>query len=99
MDSIATRIWLLIYNGNIQNTNQHIHDFTRKYADLIFKHPTVEVEPVTGNGLKQTGQAAGNSAAGLDNFSPGDFKYLSDLTYEWLAYLVKHHRRRSCVAQ
>ena len=33
-------------------------------------------------------QAANNSAAGLDNFSPEDFKLLSDLTCDWLAYML-----------
>ena len=46
------------------------------------------LEPVTEHTLKTACMAANNSAAGLDNFAPDDSNYLSDLTIDWLAYLL-----------
>ena len=81
-------MWSRIYQGNVGNIEQHIHNFTRKYAAHIFSAPAAVVQPMTGNGLKNSSQAASNSAAGLDNFAPEDLKHLSDLTYDWLAHLL-----------
>ena len=42
----------------------------------------------TGQTLGASCIAASNSAAGLDNFTPEDFKMLSPLIFDWLAFIL-----------
>ena len=47
-----------------------------------------EVQPIRAEDLEASCKAARKSAAGLDNWSPADFRLLSRTTFQWLAELL-----------
>ena len=88
VDDIAIRAWAAIYKGNTTNTNQLRHDYFRRYAPHIFTATPTDIGRLTGPQLKATCLPAAHSTAGLDHFTPEDFTHISDLTFDWLAYLL-----------
>ena len=46
------------------------------------------MEDLTADDLKETAACTGDSAAGLDQWAPGDMKLLSNKAYETLAELL-----------
>ena len=59
-----------------------------KYDRYIFKKKEANLEKLEGRDLRITAACTGESAAGLDQWAPGDFKLLSDLALEKLAEML-----------
>ena len=65
-----------------------IHDFCRKYGQYMFAAKPTEVKPLTGTQMRNVCTDARKSAGRLYNFTPEDFGYLSNETYNWIATLL-----------
>ena len=72
VDSIARRLWKVIYDGNSTNLQQQAADFIAKYtkSGAIFIGPSFEVSKITGSQVKASCTKAKKSAAGMDGWEP-----------------------------
>ena len=62
--------------------------YMKKYDRLIFKEKEATMEALAGNDFKITAACTGMSAAGLDQWAPGDLKLLSNEAYDSRATLL-----------
>ena len=57
----------------------------KKYDGFLYKAKTASMERLTAKDLRQTARETGDSATGLDQWAPGDMKFLSEIALEALA--------------
>ena len=77
-----------IYKGNAENGEEKAEKYVKKYDEHLFKAKTATMEKLTGKDLKQTAMDTGDSAAGLDQWAPGDMKMISDAALDALAEML-----------
>ena len=73
-----------VYKGNKENLDEATAIYLEDYAKYIYEGPEAEMRPATGKCLKYMAMSATASAAGMDQWCPGDFRLLSDLSFEHL---------------
>ena len=89
VDEIVKESWSQIYRGNEEDHEAAAKKFLEEYKEFLYKQTEEEnIGMVTGAEIKEACQDAAETAAGLDIWSPSDFRMLSDKAYEWLAVLL-----------
>ena len=87
VDSIVRKIYGKIYAGNSNNQAKLAKDYMREYDRYIYKAPEATMEDMTGDDLQTSLAHAKETAAGMDQFAPGDFKLLPMVALDHLADL------------
>ena len=77
-----------IYKGNTSNQQTKTVEYMTKYNEFIYMATTANIENITGKDLKTTADETSDSAAGLDQWAPGDLKHLSNKAYDKLAAMI-----------
>eukprot|EP00973_Karenia_brevis_P058154 8095435-Karenia_brevis.AAC.1 len=88
IDANLQAAWQSVYDGNVRSHARLVVDFLATYWPHIFRAKHFELPDLDGNTLKQACLAAECSAAGMDSWSPADFKLFSDLAFAWAATLL-----------
>ena len=88
IDGIIRQAYGKIYKGNTDDVHGKTDLYMRKYEKYIYQARQARIEKLTGNDLKLTAQCTKESAAGLDQWTPGDLKMISDKAYEKLAAML-----------
>ena len=88
MDQIVRKAYDKIYKGNLQNLGEATKTYMSEYVEHIFEGPEANITPMSGKHLRQMAETAKESAGGMDQWTPGDFRLLSDLAYEHLAHML-----------
>ena len=86
VDDIVRKAYGKIYKGNVTYIEKATRQYLEDYAEFLFEAPTANITMLTE--LKAMAVSAKESAAGLDQWAPGDLRLLSDLAFEYLADLL-----------
>eukprot|EP00973_Karenia_brevis_P024473 3376635-Karenia_brevis.AAC.1 len=78
MDEVMISSWARVYAGNSSDVMATVINFLKHYSSYLFFSTPFHLDPLTVDDLKKTISEGSNSAAGLDGFSPADFKLFSD---------------------
>ena len=81
VDAIIRKAYGEIYKGNVEGHEECVKEYIEEYDRFIFKAPEATIEPLTGKRLKVSMQDAKESAAGMGQWVPADFKLLSNRAY------------------
>ena len=63
-------------------------EYMKTYGKYIFEGPEANITPMSGEHLERLATNAKESAAGMDQWTPGDFRLLSKLAFEHLADML-----------
>ena len=85
VDEIIRSAWEPIYNGNVTDMQDLVHNFTRKYDKHIYKGDEQNIAPFCWQDLKRECTSQTDTAGGLDGWTKNDLYWTSDLGFRWLA--------------
>eukprot|EP00973_Karenia_brevis_P065747 9138130-Karenia_brevis.AAC.1 len=88
MDEVLIQSWATVYLGNSSDVMGTVANFMCRFCSFLFLSSSFHLDPLTVDDLKMTIAEGSNSAAGLDGFSPADFKLFSDNILTWLVRLL-----------
>ena len=63
-------------------------EYMHKYAEYLHKEKQANIEDITGEDLEYSARTTADSAAGMDQWAPGDLAMLSKKAYERLAKML-----------
>ena len=91
VDSIVTRIWTKIYDGNVSPANVFMHmvTFFAEFICYVFCRTTFHLEPFSGADLFQACVHGPKTAGGMDGWAPDDWSLLPEEAFEEVAYLLR----------
>jgi hypothetical protein len=85
IDQIAREVWGGVREGNKADGREIIRNFMTKYHDHIDRGPEFPVAPSQERTSKQRVITNADAAGGLDGWTKQEFRWLSDLCFDWLA--------------
>jgi len=91
IDSIVTRIWTKVYDGNVSATNvlMHMVSFFSEFLCYVFCRTSFHLEPSSGADLFEACVHGPKTAGGMDGWSPDDWALLPLEAFEEFAYLLR----------
>lgn len=88
VDAIARDQWGKVYQGNGWDHEQLVDKFVERYKEHILHQDQFEIHDVDPDRLMKKCMSTNNSAAGMDQWGPAEFKLLSRESFVWLAKLL-----------
>ena len=91
IDSIVTRIWTKVYDGNVSATNvlMHMVSFFSEFLCYVFCRTSFHLAPFSGADLFEACVHGPKTAGGMDGWSPDDWALLPLEAFEEVAYLLR----------
>ena len=89
VDEVAIRKWHGIYQGNVDDLQQAARIFVGKYKQFMyFATSEYRVDPIDAREFMKTCTHGSMTAAGLDNWEPGELALLSFETFVWITEVL-----------
>jgi hypothetical protein len=90
IDATIRKVYGEIYEGNNkkgQTADEMAEAYMEEYDDFIFKQPEMTIEEITGQDVEKVVKAQKETAGGMDQWLPAEFKLLSKGACDHLAIM------------
>ena len=83
------------YAGNVGGQQKKTEVYMEKHSEYIFRQAQANSEDITAEDLETMAKMTADSAAGMDQWAPGDINMLSKVAFKMLAKMMNAIERGS----